>query len=91
MRLAANEVRCPTCRHIRIVTVRHARRVQLGQHDPRCRRCRNAIPQATDAHLRFWLNVYGAPCPANEPVREWVREHGIPPELKQLAHDIFNT
>lgn len=90
--VARDTIVCPKCGSQRIVTFRQRRRA-TSEGGILCTTCRGIGPTRsyTEDHLRFWLDRYGTPCPADMPVRTFIAAGGAPEALVKLAHDIFPT
>lgn len=88
--VARDTIACPKCGSQRIVTHRQRRR-SLSEGGILCSTCRGigSTRRFTDDDLRFWLRRYNCPCPTGTPVRQFIAAGGCPPELIELARDVF--
>jgi hypothetical protein len=83
---APREVRCPDCGTIRDVSARHARRIDRGEHDPRCEECRNPREiNYTDDDIRWWLERFGRSLPIGADVHAYIRVFGLPEECVVIS------
>lgn len=90
MRQSKNTIACPGCGKQRVVTIRQSRRsTQVG--GILCVTCRGGQTTRTssDADLRFWLDRFGAECPKDVPVRQFLAAGGAPHDLVQLAQECY--
>lgn len=89
--VARDTIVCPTCGSQRVVTIRQARRARTLANGIPCTVCRGIGPTrpVRDEDYRWWLRRYGVKCPADVSPREFIVASGVPPELAELALDVF--
>ncbi len=77
---------CPGCDERRELTARQARK----NPKPLCRDCRFPVRREPpdESDYRFWLQWAGVTL-NGETAREYVRMHGLPPPLDELAIGLF--
>lgn len=83
-------IRCPECHTPRVVSLEQALRVQRGMHSPKCHLCRNPprMSPVTERERRWWLlqaGVAKADITRAGGASNYVRTHGLPPELQAVA------
>jgi len=88
--LHRDDIRCDQCGNVRTVDTRQARRWREGHIAGTCITCRggSATRVCKDGHLAFWLTAYGVKVPRGK-AREIITAGGTPPELVQLAKDVW--
>ena len=87
-----SHVRCPVCRRYRVVGTRQARRIRAGENTGICSSCRGEEMDprpCADEHLRFWLRSFGVRLPRGMTAREAVRAGFAPPDLVELAQQVW--
>lgn len=88
--LASTDIRCEGCGKVRTVDTRQARRWREGHIPGTCITCRggSVTRVSGDKHLAFWLTAFGVKVPRGG-ARAIITAGGTPPELAQLARDIY--
>ncbi len=85
-----SRITCPRCTTERVVSPTWSRR-SAKQGGTLCASCRGRgkVRQHRESDLRFWLNAFGVSVPARTPVRQFLAAGGAPPELVELARQVW--
>jgi hypothetical protein len=81
---------CPGCHSSRVVSPTWSRR-SAKAGGTLCTSCRGrqSVRKHRESDLRFWLSAFGVVVPARTPVRQFLAAGGAPPELVELAKQVW--